>query len=96
MSPASSASDAGGRAPIGGSDDGAPPAGAARDGGPAGGRPYILSLGRAEPRKDLPLLVRAFDQVADQHPDVDLVIAGPPGWMANTMRSFSASKSMPA
>ncbi len=46
----------------------------------APGRPYVLALGRAEPRKDLPLLVRAFDQVAAHHPDVDLVLAGPVGW----------------
>jgi glycosyltransferase involved in cell wall biosynthesis len=44
------------------------------------GRPYVLALGRAEPRKDLPLLVAAFDAVAGRHPDMDLVIAGPPGW----------------
>ena len=49
--------------------------------GPAGrGRPYILALGRAEPRKDLPLLVRAFDQIAAGHADLELVVAGPPGW----------------
>jgi len=45
-----------------------------------GGRPYILAIGRAEPRKDLPLLVRAFDQVAALQPEIDLVLAGPPGW----------------
>ena len=44
------------------------------------GRPYVLAIGRAEPRKDLPLLVRAFDSVAAEHPDLDLVLAGPPGW----------------
>jgi alpha-1,3-rhamnosyl/mannosyltransferase len=43
------------------------------------GRPYVLSLGRTEPRKDLGLLVRAFDEVAPQNADVDLVIAGPEG-----------------
>jgi glycosyltransferase involved in cell wall biosynthesis len=45
-----------------------------------GGRPYILALGRSEPRKDLPLLVRAFDQIAAGHADLELVLAGPPGW----------------
>jgi len=43
-------------------------------------RPYILALGRAEPRKDLPRLVEAFDAIAGEHPDLDLVLAGPPGW----------------
>jgi len=44
------------------------------------GPPYVLALGRVEPRKDLPSLVRAFDAVAGAHPDLELVIAGPPGW----------------
>jgi glycosyltransferase involved in cell wall biosynthesis len=70
---------------------GAPPAAETRDGAPAGGRPYILSLGRAEPRKDLPLLVRAFDQVAEHHPDVDLVIAGPRGWSEEALEAALAS-----
>lgn len=41
---------------------------------------YVLAVGTAEPRKDLPGLVRAFDKVADLHPEVALVLAGPPGW----------------
>jgi glycosyltransferase involved in cell wall biosynthesis len=44
------------------------------------GRPYVLALGRTEPRKDLPTLVRAFDALAGGHPDLELVIAGPAGW----------------
>jgi glycosyltransferase involved in cell wall biosynthesis len=46
----------------------------------AGRRPYVLALGKTEPRKDLPTLVRAFDALAGSHPDVELVIAGPVGW----------------
>ncbi|MGI8754151.1 MAG: glycosyltransferase family 4 protein [Acidimicrobiales bacterium] len=46
----------------------------------SGGRPYILALGTVEPRKNLPALVAAFDRIADDHPDLDLRIAGPPGW----------------
>ena len=42
-------------------------------------RPYVLAIGRSEPRKDLPALVRAFDTVAAGFPDLDLVIAGPVG-----------------
>ncbi|HEX3540118.1 MAG TPA: glycosyltransferase family 1 protein [Acidimicrobiales bacterium] len=53
----------------------APPPAAA-----AAGRPYVLAIGRAEPRKDLPLLVRAFDRLAAVEPDLDLVIVGPVGW----------------
>jgi glycosyltransferase involved in cell wall biosynthesis len=41
---------------------------------------YVLALGTVEPRKDLPSLVRAFDTVAADHPDVSLVVAGPDGW----------------
>jgi glycosyltransferase involved in cell wall biosynthesis len=41
---------------------------------------YVLALATVEPRKDLPLLVRAFDAVADEVPDVGLVLAGARGW----------------
>jgi glycosyltransferase involved in cell wall biosynthesis len=47
---------------------------------PAGGPPYVLALGTTEPRKDLPGLVAAFDRMAAAHPDLELRIAGPPGW----------------
>ena len=43
---------------------------------------YLLALGTVEPRKDFPLLVRAFDRVADHHPELRLVICGPNGWGA--------------
>jgi glycosyltransferase involved in cell wall biosynthesis len=46
----------------------------------AGGPPYVLALGTAEPRKDFPGLVAAFDLIADRHPGLELRIAGPPGW----------------
>ena len=42
--------------------------------------PYVLAVGRTEPRKDLPTLIRAFDVVAGRQPGVRLRIAGPPGW----------------
>ena len=41
---------------------------------------FVLSVGTAEPRKDLPGLVAAFDELARHHDDVALVLAGPPGW----------------
>src|SRR5580658_4709299 len=47
---------------------------------PPTGRPSILFLGTAEPRKDLPGLVAAFDQVAADVPDVELRLVGPVGW----------------
>ncbi|MDQ2754397.1 MAG: glycosyltransferase family 4 protein [Actinomycetota bacterium] len=46
----------------------------------AGGAPYVLALGTVEPRKDLPRLVAAFDQIAARHHDLELRIVGPPGW----------------
>ena len=46
----------------------------------AGGAPYVVAIGTIEPRKDLPTLVRAFDLVAAEEPDLRLVIAGPDGW----------------
>ena len=42
--------------------------------------PYILAIGTVEPRKGLPDLVAAFDRIAGSVPDVNLKIAGPPGW----------------
>lgn len=44
------------------------------------GKQFVLSLGTIEPRKDLPLLVRAFDKVAAEFSDLYLVIAGQDGW----------------
>lgn len=41
-------------------------------------RPYILSVGTLEPRKNYTFLVDAFEKLGRD--DVDLVIAGMPGW----------------
>jgi glycosyltransferase involved in cell wall biosynthesis len=53
-----------------------------------GDRPYLLSLCRIHPIKGCDLLVRAFARVADRHPELDLVIAGPDqiGWLAKLQR----------
>jgi len=47
---------------------------------PPGTDRYILAVGTAEPRKDLPGLVHAFDALSRRHPHLALVLAGPPGW----------------
>ena len=60
--------------------DAIPPADPAAGARLAGGDRYLLALGTIEPRKNYPALLRAFDQVADQLPDVRLVVAGPDGW----------------
>ena len=47
---------------------------------PFGQRPYVLAIGTVEPRKDYPVLVRAFVDVANEFPEALLVIAGADGW----------------
>ncbi len=53
---------------------------AARGRARAGTERYVLAVGTVEPRKDLPGLVRAFDAVAAEDPELALVVAGPDGW----------------
>src|SRR6185295_14475930 len=43
-------------------------------------QPYVTFVGTLEPRKDVPNLVRAFDAVAGHLPELNLVLAGAPGW----------------
>ncbi|MGC9962518.1 MAG: glycosyltransferase family 1 protein [Acidimicrobiales bacterium] len=50
-------------------------------------RPYILGIGNIEPRKDFPTLVRAFECLAGDHPDLELVIAGARGWGEDALRA---------
>jgi glycosyltransferase involved in cell wall biosynthesis len=47
---------------------------------PSGVTRYVLAVGTAEPRKDLPGLVAAFDLLAERRGDLGLVLAGPEGW----------------
>jgi glycosyltransferase involved in cell wall biosynthesis len=47
---------------------------------PPGTERYVVSMATAEPRKDLPGLVAAFDELAGDRPDVALVLGGPQGW----------------
>ncbi len=49
---------------------------------PEGCGRYVLAVGTVEPRKDYPLLVKAFADVAAAHPDVALVVVGGDGWGA--------------
>ncbi len=54
-------------------------------------RPYILSLGTIEPRKNFPFVVKVFD-LLERH-DLDLVIAGMPGWQCEPIfDSFRKAK----
>jgi alpha-1,3-rhamnosyl/mannosyltransferase len=52
---------------------------------------YVLSIGTAEPRKDLTGLVRAFGEVAADRPDLALVLAGPDGWGTQALDEAVAS-----
>ena len=52
---------------------------------------YILAIGTLEPRKDLPTLVRAFDDLAGDRPDLALVLAGAPGWGTTALEDAVAT-----
>jgi glycosyltransferase involved in cell wall biosynthesis len=56
-----------------------------------GGAPYVLTIGTVEPRKDHPLLVRAFDALAARDADLRLVIAGSDGWGAAALTDAIAA-----
>ncbi|HEX4127555.1 MAG TPA: glycosyltransferase family 1 protein [Acidimicrobiales bacterium] len=55
---------------------------------------FCLAIGTAEPRKDLPGLVRAFGVVARRHADVALVLAGPPGWGEQALEDALATSAV--
>jgi len=57
----------------------------------AGGDRFVLAVGTVEPRKDLPTLVRAFDTLAAEDPEVRLVIAGGDGWGAEALTAAVAT-----
>ena len=48
-------------------------------------KPFILFVGTLEPRKNLNVLIRSFDQVAKSRHDVHLVLVGRRGWMAQSI-----------
>jgi glycosyltransferase involved in cell wall biosynthesis len=63
---------------------------ASKAGGPPPneGRPYVLSLGTFEPRKNLARLVEAMESIWDRRPEFpDLVLAGVPGWGVSGLRA---------
>ncbi len=49
-------------------------------------RPFVLSVGTIEPRKNLPALLRAFGSLAEELPH-DLVLLGAEGWMGGPIRA---------
>jgi len=44
-------------------------------------KPYILYVGQIQPRKNLIRLIKAFEKIAAQDEDIQLVIAGGHGWL---------------
>ena len=44
-------------------------------------RPYVLTVGTLEPRKNLATVLRAFDELAATAPDHELIVVGGRGWM---------------
>jgi glycosyltransferase involved in cell wall biosynthesis len=44
-------------------------------------RPYVLTVGTLEPRKNLVTLLRAFDRLEPHGVQYDLVVVGPRGWL---------------
>jgi glycosyltransferase involved in cell wall biosynthesis len=57
-------------------------------------RPYLLTVGTLEPRKNLPLLLRAFDRLCagPDAPVADLVVVGGKGWRDAELRSELARR----
>ncbi len=64
---------------------------AARGRALAGTDRYVLALGTIEPRKNYPALVRAFDALAADDPDLVLVVAGIRGWGGDAFDAAVAS-----
>ncbi len=58
---------------------------------PLGTSRYVLAVGTAEPRKDFPGLVAAFDELAVTRPDLALVLAGPEGWGSGELAAAISS-----
>jgi len=52
-------------------------------------KPFILTVGKIEPRKNLKRLIAAFQEV--NHPSVDLIIAGISGWENLKFQSLNQS-----
>ena len=49
--------------------------------------PYILFMGRLQPRKNLARLIEAFARLAADRPALTLVLAGPAGWLAEPIHA---------
>ncbi len=55
---------------------------------------FILYVGLIEPRKNLPLLIRAFRNLIELEPEINLVLAGRLGWMYTDVVNLIGSLSV--
>jgi len=53
-------------------------------------RPTILYLGTLEPRKNIPILLRAFDRIAEES-GAELVLGGAEGWLTDELHQTLSS-----
>jgi len=53
--------------------------------------PFVAFVGTLEPRKGVPALVRAVARLAASHPELQLVLAGRPGWGADEVEAAVAA-----
>ncbi|MCX7624501.1 MAG: glycosyltransferase family 4 protein [Thermomicrobium sp.] len=49
--------------------------------------PYVIAVGTIEPRKGYPILLRAVERLAPTLPDLQLVIVGASGWLAEPIEA---------
>lgn len=56
-------------------------------------RRYIVAIGTLEPRKNHVRLIRAFERVASDRPDLSLVLVGARGWRDRELRQVLRSSS---
>ncbi len=59
-------------------------------------RRYVAFVSTLEPRKGIIELLEAFDATASAHPEVDLVLAGQPGWGSDAIEAAFARLAHPA
>ncbi len=53
---------------------------------------FILTVGTLEPRKNIPSLMKAFENIAEKHPDLHLCIAGGIGWKTSGIKNAVPEK----
>lgn len=53
------------------------------------GDDFLLYVGTVEPRKNLLTLIKAFEQLATDRPNLQLVISGKRGWMVDDLMTYA-------